>query len=117
MEILVRGRNVEVDDALEAESRRKAGKLERLASDIRRIEVEFSEIRNPREHDAQQCEVVVHLTGNFVKAHGAAADLRSALDRATEKAEQQLGRVHSKRVSRTKPRHAPGEAGNGIAAG
>ena len=57
MEIVVQGRNVTVDPAIDADSRRKLGKLGRLASDIRRIEVEFSEVRNPRVADAQQCEV------------------------------------------------------------
>ena len=72
MEIVVQGRNVTVDPAIDADSRRKLGKLGRLASDIRRIEVEFSEVRNPRVADSQQCEVTVHLTRNLVKAHAAA---------------------------------------------
>ncbi|MGZ4677928.1 MAG: ribosome hibernation-promoting factor, HPF/YfiA family [Acidimicrobiia bacterium] len=105
MEILVHGRNVELETEVEEESRRKVGRLERLASDIRRVEVEFSEIRNPRVADAVECEIRVRLTKNLVKAHGAAPDQRTALDRATAKAEHQLDKVHSKRVSRSKPKH------------
>jgi ribosomal subunit interface protein len=117
MEIVVRGRNVSVDAAIEADSRRKLGKLARLASDIRRIEVEFSEVRNPRVADSQQCEVTVHLTRNLVKAHAAAADARTALDRVVDKVGHQLDRVHDKRVHRARPRHpepptAPSEAGD-----
>lgn len=104
MEIVVRARNIEVDADLEAESRRKTEKLVRLAGDIRRIEVEFSEIRNPREPEPLCCDVTVHLTKNFVKAHGAADVLRTALDRAVHKAHQQLETVHNKRRSRTHPR-------------
>ena len=105
MEIVVQGRNVTVDPAIDADSRRKLGKLGRLASDIRRIEVEFSEVRNPRVADAQQCEVTVHLTRNLVKAHAAASDARTALDRVVEKVGHQLNKVHDKRVHRTRPRH------------
>ena len=105
MDILVRGRNVPVDPTVDAVSRRKLGKLPRLAPDIRRIEVEFSEIRNPREPEQQQCEVTVHLTQNFVKAHGAATDPRTALDRAIAKVEHQVERVKSKRIGRSRPRH------------
>ena len=105
MEIVVQGRNVAVEPAVEADSRRKLAKFERLASDIRRIEVEFSEVRNPRVADAQQCEVTVHLTRNLVKAHAAAPDARTALDRVVDKVGQQLTRVHDKRVHRSKPRH------------
>ena len=77
MEILVHGRNVEVDPEIEAASRRKIERLPRLASDIRRVELEFSEIKNPRVADDQCCEMVVHLTKNFVKAHAVAADPRT----------------------------------------
>ena len=105
MEIVVQGRNVAVDPAVDADSRRKLGKLERLASDIRRIEVEFSEVRNPRVPDSQQCEVTVHLTRNLVKAHASAPDARTALDRVVDKVGHQLNRVHDKRVHRSKPRH------------
>ncbi len=108
MDILVRGSNVDVDDGVEAETRRKLERLERLASDIRRIEVDFREVRNPREPDSHECEIVVHLTGNLVKAHAAAPEQRTALDKAFAKAEQQVSKVHSKRVSRSKPKHAPG---------
>ncbi len=108
MDILVRGSNVDVDEAVEADSRRKLERLGRLATDIRRVEVDFREVRNPREPDAHECEIVVHLTGQLVKAHGAASDQRTALDRAFAKAEQQVSKVHSKRVSRSKPKHSPG---------
>src|SRR3954471_7756052 len=105
MEIVVQGRNVTVDPAIDADSRRKLGKLGRLASDIRRIEVEFSEARNPRVADSQQCEVTVHLTRNLVTAHASAADARTALDRVVDKVGQQLTGVQDKRVPRSKPRH------------
>jgi len=104
MEIVVQGRNVTVDPAVDADSRRKLAKLSRLASDIRRIEVEFSEVRNPRVAEGHECEVTVHLTRNLVKAHAAAPDFRTALDRVVDKVGHQLHRVHDKRVHRSKPR-------------
>ena len=100
MEILVHGRNVEVDPEVEEAGRRKIERLPRLASDIRRVELEFSEIKNPRVADDQCCEMVVHLTKNLVKAHAVAADPRTALDRVVDKAEHQLSKVHGKRVTR-----------------
>jgi ribosomal subunit interface protein len=106
MEIVVRGRNVAVDPRVEADCRRKLAKLAKLASDIRRIDVEFSEVRNPRVADAQECEVTVHLTRNLVKAHAAAPDARTALGRVVDKVGHQLDRVHDKRVHRARPRHS-----------
>ena len=110
MEIVLRGRNVDVDPKVDADCRRKLAKLSKLAPDIRRIEVEFSEVRNPRVADSQQCEITIHLTRNLVKGHAAAPDARTALDRAVGKVTHQLDRVHDKRVHRSRPRHpdAPG---------
>jgi ribosomal subunit interface protein len=105
MEIVVRGRNVTVEAEVDADSRRKLGRLAKLATDIRRIDVEFSEVRNPRVSESQQCEVTVHLTRNLVKAHAAASDARTALDRVVDKVGHQLERVHDKRVHRARPRH------------
>jgi len=111
MEILVRSSNVEVGPSVEADCRRKLERFSKLASDIRRIEVDFSEIRNPRVAESLECEVVVHLTRNLVKARAAAGDLRTALDRAAGKAGHQLERVHDKRISRARPRHGDAFAG------
>jgi len=104
MEIVVRSRNVKLDPAVEQESHRKVEKLGRLAGDLRRAEVEFSEIRNPREPEPQVCDLVLHLTGTLVKAHATAAETRTALDRAIHKAHHQLETVHNKRVARSHPR-------------
>ena len=104
MEILVRGRNVELDPEVIAAGRKKLSRLERLAPDIRRIEVQFSEIKNPRVSHREQCEIIVHLKGTFVKAHATAPDLRTALDRAAEKTEHQVARLHEKRIGRSHPR-------------
>ncbi len=104
MEIVVQARNVELDPEVERESHRKVEKLSRLANDIRRAEVEFSEIRNPRESEPHVCDLVLHLTGTLVKAQAAAPEARTALDRAVHKAHHQLERVHNKRVARSHPR-------------
>ena len=105
VEVQVRGANHHpVDEDLDAATRRKVERFDRLASDIRRVEVHFGETRNPRVPDDHECEIIVHLTRNFVKGHASAADARTALDRAAAKAEHQLQRVHSKRVDRSRPR-------------
>ena len=49
----------------------------------------------------------MHLTRNLVKAHAAAPDARTALDRVVDKVGHQLDRVHDKRVHRS-PAPSPG---------
>ena len=71
------------------------------ASKITRVEVDFSEIRNPRVHDNELCEVTVHLKGHFVKAHAASTDQVAALDLVIDKVEHQVTRLKESKVDRT----------------
>ena len=73
MDIVVRGKNVDVPARLHKLAREKVRKISRFTHDAGRVEVEFSELRNRRVSDNQVCEVIVHLKRNFVKAHAAAS--------------------------------------------
>jgi ribosome hibernation promoting factor len=104
MDIVVRGKNVDVPPRLRKLAREKVRKISRFTHDAGRVEVEFSELRNRRVSDNQVCEVIVHLKRNFVKAHAAASELAAALDLVLDKVEHQVARIKEKRVTRT---HAP----------
>ena len=102
-------------------TREKLGKLTRFGIEVFRVEVDFSEIRNPRVHDNELCEVTVHLKRHFVKAHAGSTDQIAALDLVIDKVEHQVSRLKEKKVDRThKPRRkrlagAPGARGLGRA--
>jgi putative sigma-54 modulation protein len=104
MEIVVRGKNRSVPSRLKLMSEEKVGRIARLAHDVRRIEVDFSELRNPRIGLPQVCEITLHLPGHFVKAHAAATEPEAALDVALDKLEHQVARIKDKRVARSHPR-------------
>jgi len=104
MEIVVRGKNVKVAPLLQETTREKLGKVERFSLKLTRIEVDYSEIRNPRVHDKELCEVTVHLKGHFVKAHAAATDRLAALDLVIDKVGHQLTRLKDKKIDRSHPR-------------
>jgi ribosomal subunit interface protein len=104
METVVRGKNFKVPAALQQTTREKIAKFERLNLKTTRIEVDYSEIRNPRVADRELCEVTVHLKGHFVKAHAAAPDRTAALDLVIDKVEHQLTRLKDKKVGRSHPR-------------
>jgi putative sigma-54 modulation protein len=104
MDIVVRGKNVEIGKRLRATSQEKIAKLERFAHDLTRVEVDFSEIKNPRVADNELCEVTLHLPRHFVKAHAAATEQLAALDLTIDKLEHQLTRLKDKRVARNHPR-------------
>ena len=104
MDIVVRGRNVQLQPRLKQTAREKLARLARFTHDDGRVEVEFSEVRNPRVADNQICEVTVHLKGHFVKAHAASIEPEAALDLVLDKVEHQVARIKEKRVSRSHPR-------------
>jgi putative sigma-54 modulation protein len=104
MEIIVRGKNVKVAPSVQEMTREKLAKFERFNLKITRVEVDYSEIRNPRVHDKDLCEVTVHLKGHFVKAHAASTDQVAALDLVIDKVEHQLTRLKEKKVDRSHPR-------------
>ncbi|MFI5053245.1 MAG: ribosome hibernation-promoting factor, HPF/YfiA family [Acidimicrobiia bacterium] len=104
MEIVVRGKNRSVSPPLRVMAQEKVGRISRFAQDVGRVEVDFSELRNPRIGEPQLCEITAHLTGHFVKAHAAATEPEAALDLALDKLEHQVARIKDKRVARSHPR-------------
>jgi putative sigma-54 modulation protein len=114
MDIVVRGKNVEVSPRLRKLAREKLRKIARFTHDAGRVEVDFSELRNRRVGDNQVCDVIVHLKRNFVKAHAAASEPAAALDLVVDKVEHQVARIKEKRVARTHAarRSRPAPAGS-----
>jgi putative sigma-54 modulation protein len=110
MEIAVRGKNVELSPRIRTITTEKVAKLSRFAHEIGRVEVDFSEVRNPRVADNQLCEVTVHLKRHFVKAHASASEAMAALDLVVDKVGHQLSRLKGKRVARSHPRRRRLEA-------
>ena len=112
MDIVVRGKNVDVSPRLRKLARDKLNKISRFTHDPGRVEVDFSELRNRRVADNQVCEVIVHLKRNFVKAHATASEPATALDLVIDKIEHQVARIKEKRVTRShagrRNRVAPG---------
>ena len=104
MEITFHGKNVKVSPKVQELTREKLAKFERFNLKITRVEVDYSEIRNPRVHDKALCEVTVHLKGHFVKAHAASTEQVPALDLVIDKVEHQLTRLKEKKVDRSHPR-------------
>lgn len=113
MDIEVRGKNCPVPSRLKAVAQEKVARIARFTHDAGRVEVDFSEAKNPRVANAQLCEITVHLKRHFVKAHATAPEPEAALDLALDKVEHQVSRIKDKRVSRSHPRRRHVVEGNG----
>jgi ribosomal subunit interface protein len=97
MEIAFRVRNVEVPEKLR---RVTLEKVTRLAGQcgIERVEVCFSEERNPRIAEREVCQITLFAQGRIVRAHAAATEVAVAVDRVVGKLEQQADRFRGRRL-------------------
>jgi ribosomal subunit interface protein len=98
VDIVVKGRNVEVPDHFRVHVADKLQKIERYDSKIIRIDVELSHERNPRQSDScQRVEITCVSKGPVVRAEACAADFYGALDIAIGKLDTRFRRAADRR--------------------
>ena len=100
MDIVVVGKHGVVDARLRALTIEKVERVNKFASDVRRIEVDYAQTPTKRAEDSHTCEILVHVRQHLVKGTAPATEYVIALDRALEKVEQQMRRLHERRVGR-----------------
>jgi ribosomal subunit interface protein len=107
VDIVVKGRNVEVPDHYREHVADKLSKCERYDQKLIRADVELFHERNPRQSDrCQRVEITVMTRGPVVRAEACAQDFYAALDCAINKLDGRLRRsADRRRVHRG--RHAP----------
>lgn len=98
MEIVVRGRNVEVPDHYRQHVEDKVGQLERFDGKLSRIDVELFHEKNPRQSaNCQRVEITLRGKGPVVRAEASAPDFHAALDLACGKLDNRLRRANDRR--------------------
>jgi ribosomal subunit interface protein len=107
VDIVVKGRNVEVPDHYREHVADKLSKVERYDQKLIRADVELFHERNPRQSDTcQRVEITVVTRGPVVRAEACAENFYAALDSAITKLDGRLRRsADRRRVHRG--RHAP----------
>jgi len=107
VDIVVKGRNVEVPDHYREHVADKLSKVERYDQKLIRADVELFHERNPRQADrCQRVEITVMTRGPVVRAEACAKDFYAALDCAITKLDARLRRsADRRRVHRG--RHVP----------
>jgi ribosomal subunit interface protein len=98
VDIVVKGRNVEVPDHFRAHVAEKLAPSERLDGRVIRIDVELAHERNPRQSaQCQRVEITCERKGPVIRAEACAADFYAALDAAVLKLEARLRKAHDRR--------------------
>ena len=100
MEIVVRGRNVEVPEHYRTHVEDKVGSLDRFDGKLKilRIDVELFHEKNPRQSaHCQRVEITLRGKGPVVRAEADAPDFYAALDAACSKLDARLRRAADRR--------------------
>ncbi|SDJ33506.1 ribosomal subunit interface protein [Frankineae bacterium MT45] len=98
IEVVVRGRNVEVPDHFRVHVSEKLARLERYDGKISRADVELNHEPNRRQHDnCQHIEITCRTRGPVVRAEACADDFYKALELATEKLERRFRHAADRR--------------------
>jgi len=98
VDIVVKGRNVEVPDHFREHVADKLAPSERLDSRLIRFDVELAHEKNPRQSDrCQRVEITCYSKGPVIRAEAAAADFYAALDASVMKLEARLRKSHDRR--------------------
>jgi ribosomal subunit interface protein len=98
VDIVVKGRNVEVPDHFREHVAQKLAPSERLDSRVIRLDVELMHEKNPRQSDrCQRVEITCNSKGPIIRAEASAETFYAALDAAVLKLEARLRKAHDRR--------------------
>jgi ribosomal subunit interface protein len=116
VDIVVKGRNVEVPVHFREHVQDKLAPAERLDSRVIRIDVELTHEKNPRQSDrCQRVEITCRSKGPVIRAEACDASFYAALDAAVLKLEARLRKAHDRRRVHH-GRHTPPSVGQVTAA-
>jgi len=98
VDIVVRGRNVEVPEHYRQHVAEKLARVEKYDNRIIRADVELLHEKNPRQSEiCQRVEITCRAKGPVVRVEACAADFYKALDLATAKLERKFRRSADRR--------------------
>src|SRR5947207_235082 len=108
MQFQVKGRNLEVSDAIRSYAEAKLGKLERQLNDPR-VELELAVERNPSIAANHVAEATIWTKGPVLRAREASSDMHASIDQLVDKLERQVTR-YKRRGRHRRPRRAAASA-------
>jgi putative sigma-54 modulation protein len=103
MDILVKGRNLSVTEALDRYASEKVKKVEKFFDEGRsdaRAEVELTHERNRAVSAPEVAEATLFINGTVLKAKQATADMYASIDGMVNKLERQVRRYRGRQLDR-----------------
>jgi putative sigma-54 modulation protein len=99
VQIIVKGKNIEVTDALRRYAEEKVGRVEKHFDHIIKAEVELIVEKNPSIADNQTVGVALFTKGPVVRAKESSKDMYASIDMVTNKLERQVEKYKGKTYS------------------
>ena len=97
MRLHVKGKNVEVSDAIHDYAERKLGKLSPQLAEQTHVELELAVEKNPSIADNHIAEATIFTKGPVLRAREASSDMKASIDVLVDKLERQVKRYRQKR--------------------
>lgn len=108
MDMVVKGRHMDVKPDVRAYAEEKVGKVARILNGLAMsVEVELYHERNRSIGDHEVAEVTVFTKGHILRARESAAEMKAAIDKVAAKLERQARKFKEKVVDRHAGRLAP----------
>lgn len=105
MRLQVKGKNVELSQALKDYAQKRVGKLEKHLNDSARVELELAAERNPSIEASQIAEGTIWTKGPVIRAKERSHDMKASIDLLVDKLERQAQRLHDKKRSHGRNHH------------
>jgi putative sigma-54 modulation protein len=99
MQFQVKGRNIDVTEALRSYAEEKLLKLGKNLNSASTMELEFFVERNPSIADNQVAEATIFTKGPVLRAKGASSDMYASIDLVADRLGRQVKKYRSKLVS------------------
>ena len=107
MQIIIKGKQTEVQPSLHEHIERKVQKLSRLVGSNARIEVTVSEEKTRSTHDRFTVQLAISNNSHAIHSEASATNANMALDLVLDKATAQLGRYKDRQTSTRRHRTPP----------
>jgi putative sigma-54 modulation protein len=96
MQLIIKGKNVEVSDSLREYVEDKIGRLERYLPDVDEARVELSVQKAKSNQDRQVVQVTMRSNSTILRAEERSADMFAAIDAVRDKLQRQMRRLKEK---------------------
>lgn len=103
MQLIISGKNMEVNEPLKKYVQRKIGKLDRFLPNIDEVRVELSVESAKSSQHRQVVQVTMHSNGTILRAEERSADMLAAIDAVRDKLQRQMERFR-RRPARVRER-------------